>query len=358
MTAILAIIVIAALTGGVVLLLSDRGAPEEEGNKTGNENEERNGGNGGEEETGIDTSDWEEYRNEEFGFSIRYPEDWKVAEERDHPVTPRLNIYKPDAEGNPPYTHHSSGVTHVSIFPQGIPTEGILGDSRESEVNFGVEAEEPRDYILADGAPFATAANFVSPPADWNQSGFIVAKTPIRDPETECLRDGEPLPKEEECRPLTGDRLIRRGSVNKEDRAIQKAILESFRFESSRSPDNDAVDNGEAGKEDLIRVSEPEENAVVSDPLKISGEAEGPWYFEGDFPVRLEDAEGNEIGRHYAQAQGEWMTEDLVEFEAELSFEEPSTDTGVLILEKANPSGLKENADEVRIPIRFTDEKE
>ena len=104
---------------------------------------------------------------------------------------------------------------------------------------------------------------------------------------------------------------------------------------------------------DLIRVSEPIQNAVVSSPLTIKGEARGNWYFEASFPVSIEDANGNLLGQHYATAQGEWMTEDFVPFQAELSFAAPQTQTGVLILAKDNPSGLPENDDELRIPIRF-----
>ncbi|PIR88802.1 MAG: hypothetical protein COU09_00280 [Candidatus Harrisonbacteria bacterium CG10_big_fil_rev_8_21_14_0_10_44_23] len=106
-------------------------------------------------------------------------------------------------------------------------------------------------------------------------------------------------------------------------------------------------------KEALIRVFEPIQNAVISSPLIITGEARGNWYFEASFPVRVEDANGNVLGQHYATAQGEWMTEDFVPFKTELSFDSSQTQTGVLILEKDNPSGLSENADELRIPIRF-----
>ncbi|MGM0653357.1 MAG: flagellar basal-body MS-ring/collar protein FliF, partial [Bacillota bacterium] len=69
--------------------------------------------------------------------------------------------------------------------------------------------------------------------------------------------------------------------------------------------------------------------------------------------VSIVDADGNELGAHYATAEGDWMTEDFVPFSSELSFETPTTETGELILERANPSGLEENADEVRIPVQF-----
>jgi hypothetical protein len=112
------------------------------------------------------------------------------------------------------------------------------------------------------------------------------------------------------------------------------------------------VDEGIVYK-DMIRVVEPTAGQLVSSPLTISGEARGMWYFEADFPVRIEDANGNELGRHYATAQGDWMTEEYVPFASELVFATPTTEFGVLILEKDNPSGLPEHADQVEIPVQF-----
>jgi hypothetical protein len=105
---------------------------------------------------------------------------------------------------------------------------------------------------------------------------------------------------------------------------------------------------------DIIRVVEPTIGQVISSPLTISGEARGTWYFEANFPVRIEDANGNELGRHYAVAQGDWMTEEYVPFTSELFFTTPTTEFGVLILEKSNPSGLLEHFDQLEIPVRFS----
>lgn len=105
---------------------------------------------------------------------------------------------------------------------------------------------------------------------------------------------------------------------------------------------------------DLIRVTSPQPNALVQSPLRITGEARGNWYFEASFPVRLIDGNGRQLAIIPAQAQGEWMTESFVPFVASLSFANPTTATGTLILEKDNPSGLPEHAAEVRIPVRFS----
>ena len=50
------------------------------------------------------------------------------------------------------------------------------------------------------------------------------------------------------------------------------------------------------------------------------------------------------------------MTTEFVAFTVVLTFSVPITETGTLVLEKDNPSGLLENANELRIPVRFREE--
>lgn len=108
-----------------------------------------------------------------------------------------------------------------------------------------------------------------------------------------------------------------------------------------------------AEKPGLIRVTQPQPNDLIASPLTVTGEARGNWFFEASFPMRLYDGNGREIGLAIAQAQGEWMTTQFVPFRAELTFEAPATERGTLVLEKDNPSGLPEHADELRISVRF-----
>lgn len=111
-------------------------------------------------------------------------------------------------------------------------------------------------------------------------------------------------------------------------------------------------------RSNLIRVSAPISGAMVSSPLRIKGEARGYWYFEASFPVRIYDANNMLLGTAIAQAQGDWMTEDFVPFDDTLIFQRPTTETGTIVFEKDNPSGLPENEDMIRIPVRFdTSEK-
>ena len=108
-----------------------------------------------------------------------------------------------------------------------------------------------------------------------------------------------------------------------------------------------------AEKPGLIRLSQPRPNDVIASPLTLTGEARGNWFFEASFPVRLLDGNGRELAAAPAQAQREWMSAEFVPFHAELAFTAPATAGGTLVLEKDNPSGLPEHADELRIPVRF-----
>ena len=102
-----------------------------------------------------------------------------------------------------------------------------------------------------------------------------------------------------------------------------------------------------------IRLTDPKANQIVSSPLTVTGTARGTWYFEASFPVKLLDANNQELAVMPAQAQGEWMTEDFVPFRATLTFSQPQTSAGILILQKDNPSGDPARDEQIEIPVRF-----
>jgi hypothetical protein len=101
-----------------------------------------------------------------------------------------------------------------------------------------------------------------------------------------------------------------------------------------------------------IKVTQPRLNEEISSPLIIEGEARGAWFFEASFPIKLTDQNKVVITSGIAQAQSDWMTENFVPFKAELNFISTST-SGILILEKDNPSGLPENDKSIEIPVVF-----
>jgi len=112
------------------------------------------------------------------------------------------------------------------------------------------------------------------------------------------------------------------------------------------------VDEKTAQKE-IIRVEAPRPGEVVRSPLTVRGEARGVWYFEGDFPLILQDNRGEILARGIASAEGEWMTNDFVPFVGRLVFVAPAQTSGDLILQKDNPSERRELDDSLIIPVRF-----
>jgi len=111
----------------------------------------------------------------------------------------------------------------------------------------------------------------------------------------------------------------------------------------------------EKAEEMDAKIFSPLPNDTIKSPLEITGEAKGLWFFEGSFPVKLVDSKGNVLVQGQAQAQGEWMTENLVPFTASLKFDKPETEVGLLIFSKDNPSGMPENEKSISIPVKFTD---
>ncbi len=88
-----------------------------------------------------------------------------------------------------------------------------------------------------------------------------------------------------------------------------------------------------------IFVELPKKNAEVSSPIELVGRARGPWYFEASAPVKLLDKDGNLLAQSYVTAQGEWMTEEFVDFMGTLSYESGYKGEASLVFMKDNPSG-------------------
>lgn len=101
-----------------------------------------------------------------------------------------------------------------------------------------------------------------------------------------------------------------------------------------------------------IYIDSPKLNDQIESPLLVSGSARGSWFFEGEFPVRLKDAEGRVLAYGLAKAQGEWMTPDFVPFKLELTFDPPGTTRGVLVVQKSRQKE-GEVYDGFELPIRF-----
>ncbi len=100
-----------------------------------------------------------------------------------------------------------------------------------------------------------------------------------------------------------------------------------------------------------IVVTLPFPGAVTGKSFTVLGKARGPWYFEASFPVVVLDKDGNVLDQKPAQAQGEWMTTEFVDFKAELTVPESYIGPATLVLKKDNPSGEPERDASVSFPF-------
>ncbi|KKR08086.1 MAG: hypothetical protein UT55_C0019G0001 [Candidatus Peregrinibacteria bacterium GW2011_GWE2_39_6] len=123
----------------------------------------------------------------------------------------------------------------------------------------------------------------------------------------------------------------------------------SFNIPSTDSPS----DWPTVTQNETILVDIPKINEEIQSPLVIQGKAPGAWYFEGVFPIKLLNEAGEEIALTQAQAEGDWMTDQMVPFRATLIFPTPLVNQGILRFAKDNPSGLPENDQIFDLPVKF-----
>ncbi|PIR89399.1 MAG: hypothetical protein COU07_00675 [Candidatus Harrisonbacteria bacterium CG10_big_fil_rev_8_21_14_0_10_40_38] len=177
----------------------------------------------------INTSDWETYESPEFNFSIRYPKDWQISEFPENPISPTFNIYPKNITDDPPFNHFNL-IPNVSIFPQGVPTEGVIGTNVPSDIIFSEETNRAIDFLMENGKSWATYTSFLNLPKNWSSDGFVWARVKITDFSVSCERDGREI-NLTECNTFTGhDHYIYRGETDEEVRKIEEAMLKSFKF--------------------------------------------------------------------------------------------------------------------------------
>lgn len=111
---------------------------------------------------------------------------------------------------------------------------------------------------------------------------------------------------------------------------------------------------------DLITVSYPKPEDIITSPVTVKGEARGSWYFEATFPIMVVDWDGRIIGEGHAQAKGDWMTSEFVPFEATIAFSKPNdikpgtySEKGAIIFKKDNPSGDPRRDAALEVPVVF-----
>jgi len=120
-------------------------------------------------------------------------------------------------------------------------------------------------------------------------------------------------------------------------------------------PDKHTTSVGNVTKEDnSVRVDTLAPNSTIKSPMTIMGSIKGTWLFEGTALVKLLDKDKNEIARAEVKetTPGSWTSDRMVGFSATLTYSTEVT-RGYIRFEKANPSGLPENADFYEFPVNI-----
>lgn len=298
-------------------------------------------------QSNLKRSDWETYTDKDNDFTLNYPENWSV--ERITPPYGDIIRIKKNKDASLE-DDELTGITHVSIYPKGLPTEGVFGQTvtstRIASLNMKEDVLEKKFYVLESGIPWAGQVSFANAPDSWNGHGFIWGSANIKNLEIKCLRDGEVI-SEDECDPMTkDDQILRSGKVSEKDMNTIKEIVESFEFTSKTADKNSNVEKS-------IKIETPKEGQTVGNTFTLEGEALGNWFFEGEFSYVVLGEDDKVLKEGSVKTDENWMTEDFVSFSEEISFDSSDNETGTLALKKANPSGQPENAKEYSINLEF-----
>lgn len=103
----------------------------------------------------------------------------------------------------------------------------------------------------------------------------------------------------------------------------------------------------------MLKIDWPLKDNYITSPVTVRGQARGPWFSEGSFPVDITDAAGKSLGKGTVKAQGEWMTNDFVNFSGQVTFKKGTAKEGFVVFRRDNPSGNPENDKDLKIPVKF-----
>lgn len=105
---------------------------------------------------------------------------------------------------------------------------------------------------------------------------------------------------------------------------------------------------------DKVIIELPRSGQVIVNPVRISGNVSGNWFFEGQIMSKIIDADGTLLGQGPLVGTDNWMTGVDVQFEGIIPFAPPYGVNGFIVIEADNPIG-EENPPLFEIPVLFTD---
>ncbi|HET6527523.1 MAG TPA: hypothetical protein VFG39_02110 [Balneolaceae bacterium] len=182
------------------------------------------------------------YANAKYDVVIQYPQNWRIIDKRSSDAEAfAINILKKGilAEKRLPLgVYADMQLSYVAIWPHGLGTElpqsqrvSLKDTTLSLDFNFAVDQKESTLLLLKDGSIWAYFLRPEQPPASWSNYGFIFAQVSTLQSSIRCYDDqtGKQLSLQE-CDYSKKDYIIRTGTVDQEDAAAIRYILENIRL--------------------------------------------------------------------------------------------------------------------------------
>jgi hypothetical protein len=102
-----------------------------------------------------------------------------------------------------------------------------------------------------------------------------------------------------------------------------------------------------------VAITNPELGQQITSPVEIEGQAPGNWFFEANLPISLQTVSGETLTETGYTTSEDWMTEQMIDFSTELTFETPENNFGYVVIQTDNPSGIPSNTTSFYWPVAF-----
>jgi len=123
-----------------------------------------------------------------------------------------------------------------------------------------------------------------------------------------------------------------------------------FNKDTQKEPELAQITYMNTSSDDIVPEL-PVPSAIVGKQFTVSGKARGYWFFEASFPIQVLDKDGKILVSSFATAEDEWMTTEFVNFSADVSIPENYIGLATLVLNKDNPSDMRDKDASISFPI-------
>ena len=102
-----------------------------------------------------------------------------------------------------------------------------------------------------------------------------------------------------------------------------------------------------------VSINSFEVSSTIQSPAQINGTIIGSWLFEGQTKIELRGFNSDLIAESTISTNQDWMTNEKINFQGKVNFDDPDENGGYLYIQKSNPSGLVNKQETFSVPVRF-----